>query len=449
MEILKSALDTFFSFKAYVMLPFIMLALALIVRLNLRDALFAALKLGVGFASIFVVFSFFVDNIKPAVEAIVNIRGLDYPVLDVGWPPLAAITWSSFIAPLSIILVLFLNIILIASNLTKTIYIDIWNYWHFAFLGALVSAVTHNIWLAIAATLLIATITIKLSDWAAVYIKRETGLESITISPVSVVGILPLSAALDFLYDKIPGIKNLSANPEKAQKKGNLLAEPMVVGLLLGIVLGILAAYPVKKLLELSVNIAAVMYLLPLAGELIAKGIQPISHNLKELIQKRFPAKKELYVAVDTGILMQHRSVIVSGLILMPISILIAFFLPGNKVIPIGDLPNLISVMSISALLYRGNVIRTVLTGIPVVTSYLLISSKLAPLFTTLSKGSGVDLPKDHQITAFTDGGHQLRYYLLELFSGKTWAIIAIPAVLLLFFAIYKHSTRTQKEENK
>ena len=53
------------------------------------------LALGVGFAGIFILFGFFVNDISPAVNAIVSRRGLDFPVLDVGWPPLAAITWAS------------------------------------------------------------------------------------------------------------------------------------------------------------------------------------------------------------------------------------------------------------------------------------------------------------------------------------------------------------------
>jgi len=33
-----------------------------------------------------------------------TVRGFNFPVLDVGWPPLAAITWGSPIAPISILL---------------------------------------------------------------------------------------------------------------------------------------------------------------------------------------------------------------------------------------------------------------------------------------------------------------------------------------------------------
>ena len=86
----------------------------------------------------------------------VKMRGLDFPVLDVGWPPLAAITWASPIAPLTIVLVLALNLIMLALNVTRTINIDIWNYWHFALVGALVQAVSGSLLLGLATTGLIA-----------------------------------------------------------------------------------------------------------------------------------------------------------------------------------------------------------------------------------------------------------------------------------------------------
>ena len=84
MEILKQALAAFFSFKAYVMLPLVILVLALLVRMKPGQAALTALKVAVGFAGIFLIFDFFVASIGPAVQSLIARRGLDYPVLDVG-----------------------------------------------------------------------------------------------------------------------------------------------------------------------------------------------------------------------------------------------------------------------------------------------------------------------------------------------------------------------------
>lgn len=440
MELFKSILDGFFDFQAYVMLPFFIFVIALTVRMNISRAFMSSLKMGVGFAGIFIIFSFFVDNIKPAVEAIILIRHLDFPVLDVGWPPLAAITWSSSLAPISIPLVIALNIIMIATNTTKTIYIDIWNYWHMALAGAFVMAVSQSLLLGLTAIVLISIFTIKMADWAAPHVEQQGNLSGVTISPVSVIGLLPFAVTMDYLYDRLPVIKNLSFNPEKENTRIGLLSEPMIIGVIIGLLLGIAADYSLKTLLELCIHLAAVMFLLPKCGQLIGEGITPVSESLKGWIQKRFPEKGKLFVAVDTGVLMHNRSVMITGLILMPIALAISLILPGNKTLPLGDLPNLISVMAITTLVSKGNVIRSVLTGIPIVITFLLISSNLAPLITALSAKSGMSVGDDQLITAFTDGGNHARFFLLYLFQGNSIAIAVIPLIALMIYLSYRRA---------
>ncbi len=440
MDTFKHFLDIFFSFKPYVMLPLFMLVIAFIVRMKISDAFMSALKLAVGFAGIFIVFSYFVDTIKPAVQAITVVRGLDFPVLDVGWPPLAAITWSSPIAPISIPLIILINIIMIATNTTKTIYIDMWNFWHLVLMGAFVLSVTDNFILGICAVIVITVYNIKTADWTAPHVEREEGLDGVTISPVSVVGLVPFSVSMDYLYDRIPWFNRLSYNPGKSGGKIGLLSEPMIIGVIIGALLGLAAGYSVKKILEVSIQLAAVMFLLPQCGELIGKGIGPISRQLKVWIGQRFPKKKELYVAVNPEVLMNNRSVMITGLILMPVSLIIALIIPGNRVLPLGDLPNLISIMSVTVLISRGNVIRSVVTGIPIVATFLLISTRMAGLITKLSTASGMSFGAGEQITAFTDGGNHVRFYLLNLFQGNLVAIGIIPAILGMMYLSYRRA---------
>ena len=95
MEILQSFLTWFFSFKAFVMLPVVVLIIALFARMKPGSALVAVLQLGAGFAGIFLVYDVFLGLLKPTVEALAQVRGLNFPVVDAGWPPLAAITWAN------------------------------------------------------------------------------------------------------------------------------------------------------------------------------------------------------------------------------------------------------------------------------------------------------------------------------------------------------------------
>ena len=450
METLGRVIDFIFGFKAYVMLPLIIFVLALLIRMKVGQALLSALRLGVGFAGIFILFGFFVSTITPAVNAIVTRRGLDFPVLDVGWPPLAAITWASPIAPLSIPLVLLINMVMLAANATRTVNIDIWNYWHFALVGALVQRVSGSLWLGLAVTGLIAVYGIKLADWNGPLVERQAGLAGISITTLSVNGLLPIGLLGDRLIDRIPGLRRLSITPGAGPGGANggrwrLLGEPMMIGVLVGLFFGLLAGYGVKELLELAVEIAAVMFLLPFCGGLIGEGMEPVSLRLKEAIQRRFPSKTRLYVGMDSGVLMKIPSVIVTGLLLMPLSLGLAFLLPGNRTLPLGDLANLISVLAVIVLAVRGNVVRGVLIGLPIVAAYLLIATRLAPLYTTLSAAAGVSFEGADRITAFTDGGNPVRYWFFHLFQGDPLALALIPVVLALLWFTWRASRREER----
>jgi PTS system galactitol-specific IIC component len=440
MESLKHFLNAFFGFKAYVMLPVIIFLIALAVRLPLKRALLSTVSLAAGFAGVFIAFNFFVTNISPAVQQLSTVRGLNFPVLDVGWPPLAAITWASPLAAISIPMVLIANLLMLATGLTRTIYIDIWNYWHFAMIGALVLALSGSMWLGLSATLLIAIYCFKLTEWTAPDVEREMGLKGISASPVSVNGIVPYSACVDWLIDRIPVLNKINYNPEASHQADgdvesnslvDLLREPMVIGLLMGLALALAADYDMRATLEMAVHIAAVMFLLPKSAGLIGEAMIPITNALRSQVERVFPQRKNLIVALDTGFLMGHKSVIMTGLILMGLAIGIALVLPGNRVLPLGDLPNLISVMSISVLMFRGNVFRAVLAGIPVIITFLLISSGMAPLFTDLArKTPSFNMDGLGLITAFTDGGHQVRFLIFHLYQGELWAF-GLLAVLL------------------
>ena len=102
---------------------------------------------------------------------------------------------------------------------------------------------------------------------------------------------------------------------------------------------------------------------------------------------------------------------------------------------------NLISIFSLSVLVFRGNVIRAVISAVPVLFSFLWVASALAPTITSLGAQSGVAGLSSGtvQVTAFTDGGNPIRYWMLELFTGQGWAwIVLIPALALIAWQVWR-----------
>ncbi len=125
-------------FGPTVMLPLVLFILALFFKVKPAKALRSSLTVGIGFVGIYAIFDILTSNVGPAAQAMVERTGINLPVVDLGWPPLSAITWGSPIAPFVIPLTILINVAMLALNKTRTVDVDMWNYWHFALAGTLV-----------------------------------------------------------------------------------------------------------------------------------------------------------------------------------------------------------------------------------------------------------------------------------------------------------------------
>lgn len=87
--------------------------------------------------------------------------------------------WASPIAAFVLPLALVVNIIMLFTKTTKTMDVDIWNYWHFTFCGACVYALTGSFWQAIVAAIIFEIVVLKIADWTAPYMEKYFDLRRI------------------------------------------------------------------------------------------------------------------------------------------------------------------------------------------------------------------------------------------------------------------------------
>ena len=96
-----------------VMLPIVIFIMAMCLGVKISRALRSSLTIGMGFVGIFLVFSLLVDSLGPAALDMVHQTGINLPVVDLGWTPLAAIAWASRIAPFVVPLTIIINIVML------------------------------------------------------------------------------------------------------------------------------------------------------------------------------------------------------------------------------------------------------------------------------------------------------------------------------------------------
>ncbi|WP_408008199.1 PTS galactitol transporter subunit IIC [Pseudalkalibacillus sp. A8] len=391
-----SLIESIIQLGPAVMMPIIFLILALIFRVRIGQGFKAAMLIGIGFVGINLVIGLLLDSLGPAAEAMVSRFNLNLTIVDPGWPVGATIGWGTPIVPFVVFGAIVLNIILLLLKLTKTVNIDIFNYWHFMLTGGVVYAVTGSIMISVMLSLVHFLVALIIGDLTAKKIQQEFNLKGVAFAHGTSAIYVPIGIAMNWIIERIPGLRSIKASPEEINKKFGVMGEPLTLGTILGIVLGILAGFSVPDILKLGINVAAVMVLLPAMINILVEGLEIIREATEKMLKKRFP-DREFYIGLDTAILVGNPAVLATGLLLIPGTLLLALILPGNKVLPFVDLAALVFLLPMAAPFLKKNLARLFLSGLVMVTFVLYAGTSIAPFYTKAAQMVDVTLPENVQ----------------------------------------------------
>ncbi|MCI1858801.1 MAG: PTS galactitol transporter subunit IIC [Sporolactobacillus sp.] len=387
-----SIINTIIGLGAAVMMPIIFFIVGLIFRLSIGKAFKAGMLVGIGFTGVNLVINLLLTNLGPASKAMVERVGLNLTVVDLGWPTASTIGWGSPIMPVVIIGFLAINLVLLLLNMTKTVDIDIFNYWIFLLVGANIYAATHHFWLSVVITWCAFVVILIVADLTAPYVQKQYNLEGISFPHLTCIAWIPFGIATNWIVEKTPGLKKIDLNPEKIQKRFGVFGEPLTLGFILGIAIALLAGFNLTKTLSLAVNVAAAMVLLPKMIDILIEGLVIVRDAVENQLKKWFP-KRKFYIGMDTALLIGEPSVLASGLILIPIAVLLAFILPGNKVLPFVDLASLMFLLALITPFAKRNMFRMVIAGTLVLVTIFYIGTSIAPAYTEAAAMSSINKP--------------------------------------------------------
>lgn len=418
MENLVPMFQAFLGLGPTVILPVFIFIIGLIFRCGPAKSFHSGLTIGVGFVGINLVVALLCDNLGPAAQAMIKNFGIQLNAIDIGWPGSASMAWASPIAAFVLPLALVVNIIMLFTKTTKTMDVDIWNYWHFTFCGACVYALTESFWQAIVAAIIFEIVVLKIADWTAPYMEKYFDLPGVSVPTGSTCSYAPLGIPLIWLIQKIPVIKNLKADPDSIQKRFGIFGEPIFMGLFLGAVLGVLAGYNAGEVAKVGMAMAGVMVLMPRMVKLLMEGLIPISEAARNVLQKRFGENANIYIGLDAAVTTGHPAVIATALILVPITILLAVILPGNNVLPFGDLATIPFIVAMIVAAARGNIVHSVLAGIVVISLSLLMSTAMAEFQTTMGVIANFKMPEGSTLISSIDqAGNLINFIIFKAFA--------------------------------
>lgn len=231
-----------------------------------------------------------------------------------------------------------------------------------------------------------------------------------------------------------------------------IFGDSSVMGLLIGIIIGILAQYSVTKTLQLGVSTAAVLVLMPRMVGLLMEGLAPISEGANKFVSSKFPGR-DLYIGMDSALATGNSTVLSSSLILVPLTLFVAVILPGNSVLPFGDLATIVYMIAVIAAVCRGDIFRTIVTGLINIIISLYIASWVAPLVTASAKAAKFNLQGNSSISVLSDGGVWTTWVIVGLGKLISWGGIGLIGVvtlgLMIWFNKFHHSKKTTDSETE
>lgn len=386
---MQAILDYILSLGSTVFVPIVLFVIGLIFGLGFFKSVKAGITVGVGFIGFNLAVGLISSALNPAVTIIIERVGLNLTVMDLGSGAGAGVAFSTVVGALVIPAVFALNVVLIVVGATKTFNIDIFNYSHYAFSGAVVHNVTGSLPLGMTAALIQATWSLLSADYTAHRVQKELGVESISIPQGYASSSVPLFAILESVYNRIPALRDSKLDIKGLQSKIGPLGDPVIVGVMLGIILSLLAGYDFAQASSLVMSVCAILVLFPRMIKIIVEGLLPLSEAAKKFFAKHF-AGKELFIGLDSAITLGHPTTVIIGTLLIPITLVLAAILPGNKVLPLADLAFAAFFLCMATIIHRGNILKTLISGTINMIGILYLATWFAPQFTDLAIKGGL-----------------------------------------------------------
>lgn len=451
---------------AAVMMPIIFTILGVCIGIKFGKALKSGLLVGVGFVGLSVITALLTDSLGDPLKKVTEIYGLSLGIFDMGWPAAASVAYNTSVGAFIIPVCLAVNIVMLLTKTTKTVNIDLWNYWHFAFIGAVVYFASDNIWWGFFAAIICYIITLVMADLTADKFQTYYDkMEGISIPQPFCQGFVPFAVVINKLLDMIPGFDKLNIDAEGMKKKFGIMGEPLFLGVIVGCAIGVLACKDsnelvknIPSILGLGIKMGAVMELIPRITGLFIEGLKPISDATRELIARKFKNSAGLNIGMSPALVIGHPTTLVVSLLLIPVVLFLSVILPGNQFLPLASLAGMFYLFPAVLPITKGNVLKTFIVGLVALIVGLYFVTNLAPHFTMAAadvymktQDAAVRIPEGFQGGALDFASSLFSWVIFHLTYSFKYVGSAILVIITMGLMYYNRVRiiKASRHENK
>ncbi|ART98339.1 PTS galactitol transporter subunit IIC [Lactobacillus sp. JM1] len=392
-------------------IPTTIFIIALFVGYDPKKSLLYGLYAGIGLTGFSWIINQFTLIVIKIVYKMVNNTGIKSPIVDIGWEAGAVASFGSAIGLTFFIFGLLVEIILFATRITKVFMpSNLWNNFVFMLWGSLAFYVTHDWWLSLGLSFFMLLYTLLFAEiqadrWSTYYKSKN-----ITVcSAQNIVQTIP-AILLDPLWNRL-GFNRTTLTPTTLKHKLGIFGESPILGAALGLFISLIANIKElnqvsawEQIFQFTIQLSAVITIFPLIATVFNMAFTPLAEQIDKSRKQKQKSnlgieinpihdKKRWFLAVDDSVGYGESATIISGIVLIPIMLILAFLLPGNKTLPIVDLVFLPFMVESIVAITNGNILKVIATSIVWFSLGLYTASWLGPIYTYAIAHYGVTIP--------------------------------------------------------
>lgn len=361
MEILLKFFQGFVNMGASVLLPFVIAILGIFFGMKIGRAIKAGLLVGIGFQGLVLAVNLLIESVTPAMQYYEKM-GSGYDTLEIGFAALGAASWTTPFAVLVIPAIILVNLLLVRLKITKVLNVDIWNFMHFLVPGALAYALSGNAVVGFVVAMACGIVVLFFGQWIAKPWEEFFGLEGTTCTCLCFVAwAYPICWALNKIIDKIPGLNKLDIDMSKLGDKLGIFGDPAVIGIFAGVFLGVLTKQGPSSILTMAMGIAAAMVLIPRMVSIMMEGLSPLGQAANDYMHKKVGDDADIYIGMDIALGLGDPACITCTAIMIPVTILLVFLVPGMRFFPLSLLAEVCYMTPMVVLSSKGNLVRSLI----------------------------------------------------------------------------------------
>ncbi|PTF25483.1 PTS galactitol transporter subunit IIC [Staphylococcus cohnii] len=425
-------------------------------KVKFSKALESGIRMAIALTGMTAAISLLTDALGPALNDFVKSTGVNLHITDLGWAPMAVITWGSIYTLFFAFVCIIVNLLMLFMNKTKTLNVDLFNIWNISIIGLLVEYYAHNMIITTLFVIMIYSLMLKNSDALKPSINQVLNYDENNVTTTAHPSLLiaPFVYIIDkFITKFLPFVDKFDFNAEILNKKIGFWGSKFAIGVYLGCFIGILGQQSLKEVLTLGFTTGVVLELFAYIGGWFGPAIEPLSNRISAIMSSRFRGRK-LFIGIDWPILASSAELWAVVNILAPILLFMAMLLPGNNVLPLGGI--LLTVLVPALLLITGGkVIRMTIIGTILLPLFLWAATMISSFLTNTSKKIG-EFPSGlskNQMFSSVDSDPIEK--MLGVLVGNAWnsfdirliifAIIAVVFYIIFFLWYFKSMGKRQK----